>query len=1173
MSSTQESPTPHPTSPTAPSSGHSESITDKGRPLPQLDQTGTIENIPSGADTTFPHHQVLESKQLGPVNLLNPLGHHVVGYSTSESDELSVSSGKSPRIGVRKRLRAFFKSDHKGRNTAEDVDSAEDIVAADGANPAQDVSPAQEAATIVLVRSGQSTYPSTAKAGGFNAEILEEEDVNVEILAVICCPDPPRQLDGVVATQLIDIFPKNVSPATLSTLLPEPRARIEQTPQLVYCCQLLSMAQPLSPTSDAGELQATTLDEFQNKWVQLIGPTEQDHLCWLVDKVVRAFVEEDFKGSTATAEVVLVGPILDRETYRYLLCCFIGQFEHAKLLNVVLLQGLVQLVECASVGYLVDDDLVRIATVLFKDLPTTHKGTSDHVLLLTLALGRVFDVMVAGKIKDLNRDRDHQPMLQMSNHLKDSENTCLKYQAAYAHQALQYVPDNETPLHILWRYSKLAAAGASTVSSVFKLDPAGLLQGLGSLQEIGASVAEVVKAGIEGYPTLASEKSLDFMKKRSWYLALQGTALLIRQGRLSDFKQVVSEAPCRHDANFQWGICRQLGEIAVGPLWDAEIRKQAVDFLGELYRSNTFWKQHVDIKRWILTLLVQVSALEVSLTKERALALLDELRVDSDIELPGAFFVKNRLPLPTTFPLLFQVQEISKVEYDLYRLKMQWIEEYNLQALDDSLFPLMDKVEEFLASDGQVMLILGDSGSGKSTFNRYLEYLLWQRYKPGGHIPLFINLPSLERPEKELVAEKLRSYDYSEEHIRELKQHRGFILICDGYDESQLTTNLHTTNDFNRAGHWNVKLLITCRTQYLGPDYRDRFVPKDDGQYHGTSNDLFLEVVISPFSSGQIELYVDKYIPLEPRTWVKQDYMDELTGIPNLMDLVKNPFLLILTLKALPDMVEGKNVLAKLSLTRVQLYDTFAKHWLGVNKRRLQDLKLKDDKQLALEDLLADGFEQDGIDFQKRLAAAIFREQEGRPVVEYSQRRDKATWKYEFFSTEADVALLRESSLLSRSGNQHRFIHRSILEYFFSCAVWDPSRSDDEISSKVYFESTGASLSSNRHPLSQRNIIQEPSIIQFLVERVKTQPYFKQHLLALVESSKSDAETSQVAANAITILIRAGVRFNGADLRGIRIPGANLTGGQFDSAQFQDSDLTNFNFTKAWIRKADFTRA
>ncbi|KAG0247130.1 hypothetical protein BGZ95_008962, partial [Linnemannia exigua] len=81
------------------------------------------------------------------------------------------------------------------------------------------------------------------------------------------------------------------------------------------------------------------------------------------------------------------------------------------------------------------------------------------------------------------------------------------------------------------------------------------------------------------------------------------------------------------------------------------------------------------------------------------------------------------------------------------------------------------------------------------------------------------------------------------------------------------------------------------------------------------------------------------------------------------------------------------------------------------------------------------------------------------------------------------------------------------------------------------------------HPLNQRSIVGEPSILQFLAERSELDPLFKSRLFAAVEESKVDAGVGLAAANAISILVRAGVHFNGADLREIRIPGADIHGG------------------------------
>ncbi|KAG0036547.1 hypothetical protein BGZ89_008374, partial [Linnemannia elongata] len=145
---------------------------------------------------------------------------------------------------------------------------------------------------------------------------------------------------------------------------------------------------------------------------------------------------------------------------------------------------------------------------------------------------------------------------------------------------------------------------------------------------------------------------------------------------------------------------------------------------------------------------------------------------------------------------------------------------------------------------------------------------------------------------------------------------------------------------------------------YLGPDYRLRFVPNAANQYNRAADDLFMEAVIAPFTKEQINSYVERYVPLEPRTWVKKDYMDKLEAIPNLMDLVRNPFLLTLSLEALPTVVQGKTDLSRLRITRAELYDTFVRHWMTVNKRRLQDQKLSESSQIALDILCADGFER-----------------------------------------------------------------------------------------------------------------------------------------------------------------------------------------------------------------------
>jgi WD40 repeat protein len=342
-----------------------------------------------------------------------------------------------------------------------------------------------------------------------------------------------------------------------------------------------------------------------------------------------------------------------------------------------------------------------------------------------------------------------------------------------------------------------------------------------------------------------------------------------------------------------------------------------------------------------------------------------------------------------------------------------------------------------------------------------------------------------------------------------------------------------------------------------------------------STTDLFEEAVIAPFSRSQIQQYVEQYVkglpacdPLLGRSaWTKDDYMDKLLKIPNLMDLVSNPFLLTLSLEALPLVVGSKKDLSSIRISRIELYDNFVQQWLTVNKARLESNPLSDSERLELDLPLEDNFFNHGIRFQKALARAIFKEQAGHPVVQYTHLRDAHTWKSEFFHPQGQIKLLREASTVTRTGNFFRFIHRSLLEYFYSRVFYEPSNYDidDDASADQ------PPIVALKTDLNSQNLAGESSVLQFLAERVHHDISFQQKLRNIIEASKTDDQAVVAAANVITILVKAGIRFNGIDLRGVKITGTDLRGGQFDSADFEGADLTKVNLGKAWLRQANFS--
>ncbi|KAG0061810.1 hypothetical protein BGZ89_011155, partial [Linnemannia elongata] len=822
------------------------------------------------------------------------------------------------------------------------------------------------------------------------------------------------------------IFPENVPKPSVKSALPGLQERIESTEQLLYCNLLLRQDSAISSSSDAGEEKATidpanaphvpALDEGEQKWLEKAkeDPVAQDRMQWLVTKMVEAFIADVIKGSIKIAEIVALGPVLEREPYRKLLSSFIADFDDSRILDLSLLQGLVQLIQSASPGFLVSDDLIKVLSLLRTHLENSHQHSQEHLCHLTSAVSRILDVMADHKVEDLDQVMEHEPLSAVLSGLRGSSDPYLMYQACYAFQALQYVPDDETALQTVLRHSTGVVDGLIKVRSVTKFDLRSVLEGLENLQEIAVSAIGIAATVYEGVGSLREsgrgvleslKEGLGSGQMKPWYPAVRAAHAFVQAGRLKDLKQLIYEAPCRQDALFQWGICQLLGEIAVDIVWTVATRQQAIDILINLHKEDQAWGCDESVKTWMLTILGTLGSSSDQAVSKHARVLIQELNSGNNPRTQHPYPMRSHLPIPESSPILAKVQGIPYMEYELYQLRMQRLNDAklpiyispmakaSLQSQDNEVFPLMDKMQEFLTSNRRVMLILGDSGAGKSTFNKHLEHRLWTEYKHGGPIPLFINLPALQNPSKDLMGEQLKDHNFSEEQIQELKQHRKFIVICDGYDESQLTCNIHNSNNFNASGQWSVKLVISCRSQYLGQDYHGRFVLNRGDHYNDPCVDLFQEAVIAPFSTEQIKDYVEQYVPLEPRTWRAEDYLAKLTTIPNLMDLVKNPFLLSLALEALPGVVEGKQDLSTIIITRAQLYDIFVENWSNVNKRRLQSNTLSTKDRAVVDELLDAGFNATSIDYSTRLALAIFEKQDGNPIIQYIHHKDKNTWK------------------------------------------------------------------------------------------------------------------------------------------------------------------------------------
>ncbi|KAF9111380.1 hypothetical protein BGX27_005019, partial [Mortierella sp. AM989] len=921
----------------------------------------------------------------------------------------------------------------------------------DTAAPRQDTAASQE---------DTATLVETSSLSNLSAKSLQQT-------AIINFSSIPHTHFEITPVQqpIKTIFLDNIAPPFFRAPLPEPNKRFNSTLQLAFGRHIL-LTNSVSTVED--DIQAIGLEGTDWLWMSTISkdPIEQGRLPWLIAQIVFQFLKSDHKDAMSIAEVTLLGPVLDHQDYRSVLSSLIRQLDQEPVLDPELLRGFVYFLQSTSPGYLIDDDLVRILRVLRSRLKGTHMQLSDasalkHIYLLVIAVSRVLDMMVEGNVKGLNRTEDHRPLLGVLAGLKDSPHLYLKYQAMYAWQALQYIGDDESPLNMALRVGGGLVMAGLGVASASKLDIKGLFDGLCELSKAAEQVLDATKTAIESAQTArdAGEGVMDSLlkgfrtgNKQVWYPALQGASVLIREGRLADFKRVVYEAPCRHKQEFQWGVCQLLGEMAMDPIWGTEICQQAVYLLEDLHRKDSGWTKDSGVREAIRGILLRISKSTKKTSSIHVNSLSRDSRWDNGDDSAEPYPLITRLPTPESSLLLTKVLKIPSLEYNLHRIMAQRLEEHqqavyipphaktNLETSDDEYFPLMDKVIEFLKSDdGQVFLILGNSGSGKSTFTRHLDYVLKKDYNQDSPIPIFIYLPTVKSPGT-LISEHLKILNFTDDDILELKRDRRFIVICDSYDESRLSINLHTSNMLNRPGQWNAKMIISCRSSHRCLKCPELFRPQPPERYLQETPDLFQEAVIIPFSSSQIEDYVKQFVrdkevrKLSPDRliWSTAEYMDKLTRIPNLLPLVKNPFLLSLSLRSLPVVLKDDLDPSTITITRPKLFGIFIDEWLEVNRKRLTSMVLSEAAKAKLDELVEGGFKRIAIKFLRNLAEAIYKEQAGNPVIQYVHYYDKETWKAKFFGPDEDITLLRQSSPLIQVENLHSFIHRSLLEYFCS---------------------------------------------------------------------------------------------------------------------------------------------
>jgi WD40 repeat protein len=453
-------------------------------------------------------------------------------------------------------------------------------------------------------------------------------------------------------------------------------------------------------------------------------------------------------------------------------------------------------------------------------------------------------------------------------------------------------------------------------------------------------------------------------------------------------------------------------------------------------------------------------------------------------------------------------------------------------------------LSKFLAADrsNNVVLLMGDAGSGKTSFGLNLFNTLISKYKEGGPIPLWIPLISVTDLKNIIKCHCRDQLKLDEADINDLEK-RSLILILDGYEEAGTERNLYRDNNFDDL---SVQVVFTCRRETafrIREQYHVLFQP-DTSRGRG-----LIEYHVLPFNARLVKAFAERYCQHHETRWNFGNYLDEFRKLPELEELITNPFVLAIVMSELPGIIaelnqfhaEKTNV-ERIKITRNKIFKCYTEKLFVRQKEKL------------LRGVMPPGFElrYPGVtievlmaEFSRKLALALFQHKVcsiKRPPLKtiVSQRSwvldvfsssrikqavDKYSWESRFFDDDNDPYLSHIRSgcpLKLIAENQYAFRHSSLLYFFAS----------EQLFNGVVIDAwalSGENLNAE--------IIEDTEALRFLVEKVEGNKEFEKTLFSIVMASSHECSIVIAAINAITILNQAQISFCGRNFEGIRIGG------------------------------------
>jgi hypothetical protein len=503
-------------------------------------------------------------------------------------------------------------------------------------------------------------------------------------------------------------------------------------------------------------------------------------------------------------------------------------------------------------------------------------------------------------------------------------------------------------------------------------------------------------------------------------------------------------------------------------------------------------------------------------------------------------------------------------------------------------FPLIERLPQALQDGTNSILLFGDSGLGKTTLSLWLCAYFWDHLETYGRIPLYIHLPQVVRngllPE-DILDVFLKNYCTEEERL-EIKR-QPLLVVLDGYDEISDRRNIHSHNQWYRDRGFDIQVVTTCRPEAFNSSDNIRSLFEVNGQLNIFYLQEFAVSQIQDYLKLSIDCQSDEFREQYAGTpWVEdwQYYDDWLTRLPSLKVLAKTPNLLSLIVQALPRIAEehtNMDEIEQSKLTQKDVFEAFVDSWFLRQAMRLEkkgELRELNQEQICgylkayAQNLAASLILRNGYLSQRLLKdsdtllphlaepthdARLLHEYEAshRNLFQYSDENGVV------IPNEANLRVLRSGCLLKTVENRFKFLHKSLVEFLATRELFTGLQGEYDL----YM--ADAAISETSSGLN-RQLIKDKALFVHLVERLHENPRFKDLLFEILEGSKTVPGLGIMAANAITVLNRAGVNLSGFDFQDVQISGADLQYAVCDRTDFRGADLSNVRFHGAQLTNA-----